>query len=210
MTRRSHQAFTLAIVAAALAACLGGCFLRPSGPQAAIAADPPFGFPPLDVRFDGGASWSPGGIIGRYVWEFGDGETEVGQTVDHTFWEQGTYEVTLTVTDSAGKTASTTLAIEALNHVPEARFTYWPYMVAKGQPIEFDASDSTDADGEIVSWYWDFGDGTVGEGEFVEHIYYEAGPQGWEPLVTLTVIDNGGGEGVYKQRIQVIGCDSCG
>jgi len=52
----------------------------------------------------------------------------------------------------------------------------------------FNASNSYDPDEDdrIVSYLWDFGDGTSGSGITVEHIYSKAG----NFSVTLTVIDS--------------------
>jgi microbial collagenase len=83
-------------------------------------------------------------------------------------------------------------------------------MVGKGQPIRFDASESYDDDGEIVAWYWDFGDGMSDEGEYVEHIYEYAGSSGWKPKVVLTVVDDDGAENSTVHEVQVVGCDTCG
>ncbi len=51
----------------------------------------------------------------------------------------------------------------------------------------FDASGSTD-DVAIVSYAWDFGDGTTGTGETTTHIYTDPGTY----TVTLTVRDAAG------------------
>jgi len=64
------------------------------------------------VRFDARASVAPAGrIITTYSWDWGDGETATGITEDHDFRNAGTYIVTLTVTDSAGVSASTSRVI---------------------------------------------------------------------------------------------------
>ena len=52
--------------------------------------------------------------------------------------------------------------------------------------IHFDASPSTDSDGEIISYNWDFGDGTTGKGVTIDHTYKNRGKY----AVNLTVIDN--------------------
>lgn len=61
-----------------------------------------------------------------------------------------------------------------------------------GQTIHFDGSESHDPDGEIVSYTWDFGDGSVeklgANGATVDHTYTEAGSY----TVTLTVTDDDG------------------
>jgi hypothetical protein len=73
--------------------------------------------------------------------------------------------------------------------VPRAQFTYEPtaYPVT-GENVTFDASSSYDTDGTIVSYEWNFGDGTTGEGMVVNHSYsLEA-----SYAVTLLVTDNDG------------------
>lgn len=68
-----------------------------------------------------------------------------------------------------------------------------------GQEITFDASSSTDPDGEIVSYSWKFGDGNVGEGKVVTHAYTQAG----EYNVRLTVMDNDGQAVAVERRIEI-------
>jgi PKD repeat protein len=200
---------TLWIVAALTLVGVSGCFLPP-GPKAEFTPMPEFDYPPLEVTFDATASSSPNGSIVSYAWDFGDGETGAGVTATHTYTEKGTYTVTLTVTDSTGKTAMRSRAVEALNRFPEARFTYWPYMVGTDQDMHFDASESYDTDGEIVEYLWSFGDGGTDVGVKVEHRYMSAGASGWQPEVTLTVVDEDGGTGSMIKKVHVVGCDSCG
>jgi subtilisin family serine protease len=69
---------------------------------------------------------------------------------------------------------------------PVADFTWVPYMPEVNQTVTFNASDSYDSDGFIVSYDWSFGDMGYGSGIEVEHIYDEPG---WY-TVTLTVTDN--------------------
>lgn len=64
------------------------------------------------VDFDASSSTAPPGrTIVSYVWNWGDGESESGITEEHDFATAGTYIVILTVTDSAGVSASTSRAI---------------------------------------------------------------------------------------------------
>jgi len=197
---------TVVLIASMLA--LGGCSLF-SNPHAQFSFDPPFDYPPLTVHFDASSSNSPNGAITDYIWDFDDGSTDSGESVDHTFYDKGTYTVTLTVTDSSGAVGRMTHSVQALNHAPMASFTYWPYMVGTEQPMTFDASRSTDSDGHIVDWAWLFGDGTTGIGAVVDHIFLSAGSQGLKYHVTLTVIDDDGKASSTSKDVQVVGCDTC-
>ncbi len=60
------------------------------------------------VGFDASASRDLDGTISAYHWDFGDGATAEGETVDHVFAKPGTYQVALTVTDDAGSSCSAT------------------------------------------------------------------------------------------------------
>jgi PKD repeat protein len=57
--------------------------------------------------FDASASTDIGGTITTYSWTFGDGTTGQGTVVSHSYPSTGTYNATLTVTDSGGVTTST-------------------------------------------------------------------------------------------------------
>ncbi|WP_454699174.1 PKD domain-containing protein [Arthrobacter humicola] len=61
----------------------------------------------------------------------------------------------------------------------------------------FDTSASTDPDGTIAGYAWDFGDGTSGTGPSPSHAYATAGSCN----VTLTVTDNGGATHATTQAV---------
>ncbi len=75
--------------------------------------------------------------------------------------------------------------VEETNNPPTAKISY----TRTGNTYSFDASSSTDSDGNIESYKWNFGDGTKGEGETVTHTY----TAGEAHEVQLTVTDNMGG-----------------
>jgi len=83
-------------------------------PVADFVFSPATGIAPLTVSFDGGGSYDPDGRIVQHDWIFGDGDTASGQTTTHTFTQQGTYAVKLTVVDNQGKSASKVRTIEIL------------------------------------------------------------------------------------------------
>ncbi len=102
-----------ALLAALTLLGLSGCF-GPSGepPIAAFTFHPAQGEAPLRVEFDASLSSDPDGHISFWRWDFGDGETAEGEEVEHIYTEEGTYTVTLTVTDGQGLSAKTVGQVE--------------------------------------------------------------------------------------------------
>jgi len=141
-----------------------------------------------NIHFDASESHDPDGTIVSYSWDFGDGNTATGVTASHSYATSGTYTVTLTVTDNDGATDSITATKTVMNRHPVASFTETAEVVDTEEAISFDASDSSDPDGYIVDYSWDFGDGTQGTGVSVQHAYSQDGTY----TVILTVTDNDG------------------
>jgi PKD repeat protein len=140
------------------------------------------------IHFDASGSYDPDGTISSYLWSFGDGSTGTGKTVDHRYADNGIYTVTLTVVDNDGGTASTSDTKTVLNRPPVALFNETAETVQIGEAITFNASDSYDPDGHIVSYFWDFGDETNATGVVVSHAYSNNGTY----TVKLTVTDDDG------------------
>ncbi|MFP5248129.1 MAG: PKD domain-containing protein [Thermoanaerobaculia bacterium] len=77
-------------------------------PTACFTATPSSGYAPLNVSFNAGCSSDADGTAGlTYTWDFGDGATASGATTSYTYFFQGTYVVTLTVTDPQGAQSMT-------------------------------------------------------------------------------------------------------
>ena len=140
------------------------------------------------IHFDASGSYDPDGTISSYLWSFGDGFTGSGKTVDHWYADDGTYTVTLTVVDNDGAKTSTSDTKTVLNRPPVALFTETAETVHIGEVITFNASESYDPDGYIVSYFWDFGDGTNATNMIVGHAYSDSGIH----TVELTVTDDDG------------------
>lgn len=82
---------------------------------AVIYLNPPQSPAPASVNFNGGVfSVDLDGTIVSYAWNFGDNTTGSGSIVAHTYSTAGNYPVTLTVTDNAGNTASTSVVVIVL------------------------------------------------------------------------------------------------
>jgi PKD repeat protein len=152
------------------------------------------------ISFDAAESYDPDGTIVDYSWDFGDGTTGNGITVSHAYSDDGLYLVTLTVTDNDGAAASAQATKTVLNRQPVASFTETAETVDTDEAIFFDASKSSDPDGTIVDYSWDFGDGTTGTGVSAQHDYSEDGIY----TVILTVTDDDGATGTTKAKKNVM------
>lgn len=150
------------------------------------------------VDFDATASADTDGTIVSYEWDFGDGTTGSGATTQHTYGASGTYQVTVTVIDNAGASSVLTLPVnvELPNQDPQAAFD----VTTSDLAIAVDASGSTDADGSVVSYDWDFGDGATGSGSVANHTYGAAGTY----TVSLTVSDNDGASQTVSREVTVV------
>ena len=140
------------------------------------------------IYFNASPSYDLDGTIATYFWDFGDGTNASGVTVNHSYFDDGNYTVTLTVTDDDGTTATATAIKTVLNRSPVASFTESAETVYTAEVIAFNASASHDPDGTVVSYFWDFGDGTNATGMTVEHVYADDGNY----IVILTVTDDDG------------------
>ena len=85
------------------------------------------------------------------------------------------------------------------NSAPVASFSADPGDQVAPVPVQFDASASSDADGRITSFDWDFGDGTQGNGQQTTHTYTTAG----DFTARLTVIDDAGASNSSVQSIGI-------
>lgn len=164
-------------------------------PVAVFAAPSPANGPPgTSFSFDGTGSTDPdaGDSVATYSWNFGDGFTASGSTVDHVYAAAGTYAVTLTVVDSRGKASapvSRNVGVGSLTNAPPvASFTFGPASGTAPVTATF-TSTSTDGEGPIATWSWNWGDGTAGgTTSQATHVFQSAGTF----TVTLTVTDSGG------------------
>ena len=156
------------------------------------------------VRFDAGDSYDPDGTIVNYAWDFGDDTTDTGMIVNHNYTAAGTYTVNLTVTDDDALTSSTSVLITVLEK-PLASFTWSPEEPEVGETVTFDASASSDRDGDIVDYEWNFGDGIEESGpDPITTKTYTIGTYN----VTLTVTDDDKLTDVITKLITVVKASS--
>ncbi|WP_404311373.1 PKD domain-containing protein [Agrococcus terreus] len=140
----------------------------------------------LGVSVDASASSDPEGAIASYSWAWGDGTSGSGSTATHDYAAAGQRTIVLTVRDATGATATATrtVTLTAPNQAPTARIA----VTESGMSATLDGRGSTDPDGTIAAYAWDFGDGTSGSGATATHPYASEGTY----TVRLTVTDDDG------------------
>jgi PKD repeat protein len=111
------------------------------------------------------------GVYNTWFWDFGDGSTSTEQNPVHAFGQEGTYNVCLTISDSNGDCQNTFCMEIWVGIIPpptgcENYFSY--YQSNDGFTYVFTGFVNTT---NPVSYYWDFGDGTYGEGQNVTHTF---------------------------------------
>ena len=164
------------------------------------------------VQFNASASTAPEGLtVASYAWNFGDTNTATGVTASNTFATAGTFNVVLTVTDSAGGTATTTNAVTvtaATAGNPTASFVFSPSAPTTETTVQFDATASTAPAGLTIDTYaWNFGDGGSTAALTVPtttHPYTTAGTF----TAVLTVTDSAGSTDTATQTVTVVGVSS--
>ncbi len=176
--------------------------------QVAVANTPPvanFTWQPQQplsftlVTFNASESYDADGNIANYTWDFGDGSVGYGKIVTHKYAKSGIYTVLLKIRDDEGEEGIIEKEVEVKNRAPEASFIFTPEEAKVNEEINF-TDLSSDLDGDIIEWKWDFGDGTIVYGKDVTHKYEKAG----EYTVTLYVKDNEGAKANYSMKIKVV------
>ena len=169
-----------------------GVVIPPDGLQPDFTFTPTNPTESQNVFFNGTSSRSPAvNPIASYRWDFGDGGSAVGSTANHAYDDPGTYVVRLTIADALGRSAFTTKTVTVgSSPVPTASFVLSPTNPSVNQAVNFNGGASTASAGRrIVSYTWDFGDGSplvTTAGPVTSHAYGVARTY----AVTLTVTDD--------------------
>jgi len=150
-----------------------------------------------------GDATNPGSDTLTFSWDPGDGsEALIGDTVTHTYQDDGIYTATLDVTDSDGLVSSATVAVVVSNASPTLGAPTIPSEALEGETLSFSASasDPSSTDSASLSFSWAFGDGSAPQsGAAVSHAFSDDGSY----VVTVTVSDPDGGLDSQNSTVQV-------
>ncbi|MCB1221406.1 MAG: PKD domain-containing protein [Planctomycetales bacterium] len=180
-------------------------------PTADIAADVNSGNAPLAVSFDASGSSDSDGSIIEYAWDWdGDGGYDTFSDtaiISHTFTEAGSPLVRVRVEDNDGAraTASIEITVNVVGNLPPvAALAAGPDPGFAGFKVTLDASGSSDPDGSIVSYEWDFNsDGihdSFSEAATATHTYDSTGE--FHPVVRVT--DNTGAQDTVPATVTIV------
>jgi len=151
------------------------------------------------LGFDASASSDPDDELSEsgFLWLFGDGANATGRMASHSYTRAGVYNVTLAVTDDDGAISTFAAMVQIINQFPVADFSL-PINVTCNRSFTLDASKSSDPDGSLVGYRWEFDDGTCATGAVVSHSFALPGVR----AVTLVVTDDDGATGRLVRTIR--------
>jgi PKD repeat protein len=121
------------------------------------------------------------GYVLAWDWDFGDGNSSTLQNPSHAYAAAGTYQVCLTVSGACG----TETICDSVRVTCQFPFSWFGF---SGTHFTTNFNDQSTSGGTILSWFWDFGDGTTSSLQNPTHTY----PANGTYLVCLTVTDSCG------------------
>ncbi len=179
------------------------------GLTVAITPDPPVEGRPTNFAIDVTVP-TGGNPVQRLAIKFGDGTTRTlsiasggGTTnVSHVYGDDGTYTVTVTVTDTAGNTQTQQAIITVLDAPPiPVTLTANPAAPGVGEAVLFTATPTLDAGVTVSRYEWEFGDGTEASttGNTTTRSYGAAGAR----VVRVTAVGSDGSRGEASTVVNV-------
>src|SRR5215472_9822051 len=156
--------------------CLQRLTPNPARPHAKFTVTAGSG---LTLNFDARGSSAPGGGVAEYVWQFNDafGAQTIEQTtptISHTFPSAGAYSVGLTIMGNDGTSTGNGGIVTTGQSGTTPGFIFGPKHASAGQPVSFSALGTVSAL-PVITYMWEFGDGTTGSGQSPRHVYSRPG-----------------------------------
>ncbi|MEW5827224.1 MAG: PKD domain-containing protein [Candidatus Bipolaricaulota bacterium] len=198
--RRFRQTILAGLGVMAGLAVLSGCSLLPHpAARVSLQATPVEGTAPLEVCLEVLVAPDPDLVV-RCEWLI-DGVAWPldNRLVRTTFHEPGTHRISVTAYVSDGVAAVADTEVVVINTPPIASLRLSNDAPLVGEWVVADASGSWDADENLASFEWRFGDGTVATGVVTGHAYTTEGAF----TVSLTAIDAAGARATAEHRVIV-------
>ncbi|MCA9562076.1 MAG: tandem-95 repeat protein, partial [Myxococcales bacterium] len=193
----AHVLMLLSLVIAGVSTGCSGTDGNQPALTVEISADPLVGTPPLVVHFQAVVL---SGSATQYDWDFGDGVTGSGESVDHTYTAQGEYTVTLVATGDGQDVATKNIGITVGEPQPLVvnAVTANPERGVVPLTVGFDV----DAEGGVptLTYSWDFGDGGSSDEKTTTHEFTAVG----EYVVTVTVTDLNGATATGQVTVETL------
>lgn len=132
----------------------------------------------LTLKFDAHGSSAPGGVA-EYVWQFNDANgaqtvERKSPTISHTFPSAGAYSVGLTIMAKDGTSTGNGGIVTTGHSGTTAGFKFGPTHPSAGKRVKFSALGKVSAE-PVMTYLWEFGDGTTGSGASPTHVYRRPG-----------------------------------
>jgi len=148
----------------------------------------------------------------NYLWDFGDGSTSTAANPTHTYTQSGTFYVTLVATGSSlfgtmcSTISSTVVNVSVWNTNCDASFTIDTALSTTGNVVLWNTS--TAPANNVVSYFWNFGDGGTSTLAFPTHTY--ANPGNYTLCLTMMTADPLTGDSCYDYHCDSLVIDSMG
>ncbi len=173
-----------------------------TAPSVSLTATPTTGDAPLTVVFTANAEDADGDTL-SYAWNFDNGETASGSDPKSvTYSEVGSYDATVTVIDGNGGQATAQVSVAVSggdNTAPGVSLSAVPTTGDAPLTVSFTAN-AEDADGDTLTYAWDFGNGETASSGDTQSVTYSADGS---YTATVTITDGNGGEAVAQAQITV-------
>jgi PKD repeat protein len=148
-----------------------------------------------EIQFKGKAEDTSSDVLNLvYFWDFGIAFTgysgQIGLDATHSYERSGRYTASFYAIDDTYDSGLDGIEVIVKNTPPVADFQYSPSLIMEGTTVTFNAtkSEDTPSDRPILSYAWDFGDGSKGSGEISSHSYPNEGTYD----ISLIVTDDNG------------------
>lgn len=141
------------------------------------------------ILFNSSKCFDPDGDAFTTIWNFDDGVSSSETNPAHIYKKPGKYSVELKLHDGFSEFPTVAKIPVIIEGSPFAVSNIADTTICVNNPITFDGSASTDPNGKIGAYSWDFGDGETAYGATATHLFSKAGIYN----VVLNVIGTGSG-----------------